>query len=235
MSEPDGGREISIFSCERKKRQKRSRLEARGTERRAAGGERGKEEEEEVESSAKGRRQGGQAEEGARLTLEYLNSALLSPAGKMSKPSSRLGRPGSAGSKSPSLRKELQGNRSCMLRIGERLMRAGSEGNLVQRPAPAQSQSHASSAGSGSRSNGRTQAAALEDKPAGNTSSKGLVHTRTAVSQLEAAQCDSSSSTGAFAGEAPRSQSESAAVRLTEHSEPWETAARSANIYTVYF
>ncbi|XP_022616746.1 sickle tail protein-like [Seriola dumerili] len=90
----------------------------------------------------------------------------------MSKPSSRLGRPGSAGSKSPSLRKELQGNRSCMLRIGERLMRAGSEGNLVQRPAPAQSQSHASSAGLGSRSNGRTQAAALEEKPTGNTSSK---------------------------------------------------------------
>ena len=46
--------------------------------------------------------------------------------------SSRLGRPSSAGSKQGPLRKELQGNRSCMLRVGERLMRAGSEGNLVR-------------------------------------------------------------------------------------------------------
>ncbi|XP_031730425.1 sickle tail protein homolog, partial [Anarrhichthys ocellatus] len=87
----------------------------------------------------------------------------------MSKSSPRLGRPGSAGSKSPSLRKEPQGNRSCMLRIGERLMRAGSEGNLVQRPIPAQSRSEASSTGLGQGP------PALEDKPAehtGNNSSK---------------------------------------------------------------
>ncbi|XP_071347539.1 sickle tail protein-like [Trachinotus anak] len=93
----------------------------------------------------------------------------------MSKPSSNLGRPSSAGSKSPSLRRELQGNRSCMLRIGERLMRAGSEGNLVQRPIPARSQSHTSSAGLGQKSNGQTQAQALEDKPsehAGSNSNK---------------------------------------------------------------
>ncbi|XP_028283849.1 sickle tail protein homolog isoform X2 [Parambassis ranga] len=91
----------------------------------------------------------------------------------MSKSSSRLGRPGSAGSKSPNLRKELQGNRSCMLRIGERLMRAGSEGNLVQRPIPSQNQSQSSSAGSGQGSNRQT--AALEDKPkeyTGNKTSK---------------------------------------------------------------
>ncbi|XP_042354275.1 sickle tail protein-like [Plectropomus leopardus] len=91
----------------------------------------------------------------------------------MSKSSSRLVRPGSAGSKSPSLRKEAQSNRSCMLRIGERLMRAGSEGNLVQRPIAAQSQ--ASSAGIGQGTNGQTQPLALEDKPTehtGNSSSK---------------------------------------------------------------
>ncbi|XP_051267032.1 sickle tail protein homolog isoform X3 [Dicentrarchus labrax] len=86
----------------------------------------------------------------------------------MSKSSSRLGRPGSAGSKSQGSRKELQGNRSCMLRIGERLMRAGSEGNLVQRPLPVQSQSQA-------ELNGQTHRPALEDKPTehtGNNSSK---------------------------------------------------------------
>ncbi|KAM6919942.1 sickle tail protein homolog [Lycodopsis pacificus] len=94
-----------------------------------------------------------------------LGRALLSPAGKMSKSSPRLGRPGSAGSKSPSLRKEPQGNRSCMLRIGERLMRAGSEGNLVQRPIPAQSRSEASSTGLGQGP------PALEDKPAEHTGS----------------------------------------------------------------
>ncbi|XP_044074663.1 sickle tail protein isoform X2 [Siniperca chuatsi] len=82
----------------------------------------------------------------------------------MSKSSTRLGRPGSAGSKSPSLIKELQGNRSCMLRIGERLMRAGSEGNLVQRPILAQNQSQASSDGLAQGSNGQTQPPALEDK-----------------------------------------------------------------------
>ncbi|XP_049930722.1 sickle tail protein homolog isoform X1 [Epinephelus moara] len=90
----------------------------------------------------------------------------------MSKSSSRLGRPGSAGSKSPSLRKEPQSNRSCMLRIGERLMRAGSEGNLVQRPISAQSQ--ASSAGLGQGTNDQTQAPA-RDKPTehtGNNSNK---------------------------------------------------------------
>ncbi|KAL0966094.1 hypothetical protein UPYG_G00290860 [Umbra pygmaea] len=49
----------------------------------------------------------------------------------MTSKSSRLGRPSSAGSKQPSQRKECPtGNRSCMLRVGERLMRAGSEGNL---------------------------------------------------------------------------------------------------------
>ncbi|XP_070775002.1 sickle tail protein homolog [Enoplosus armatus] len=93
----------------------------------------------------------------------------------MSKSSTRLGRPGSAGSKSPSLKRELQGNRSCMLRIGERLMRAGSEGNLVQRPMPAQNQSQATSDGLGQGSNGQTQPPALEDKPiehTGNNSSK---------------------------------------------------------------
>ncbi|XP_068456196.1 sickle tail protein-like [Clinocottus analis] len=86
----------------------------------------------------------------------------------MSKSSSRLSRPGSAGSKSPSLRKEPQGNRSCMLRIGERLMRAGSEGNLFQRTIPAQSQ--ASSTGLGQ------EFSAPEDQPAEHTrnnSSKG--------------------------------------------------------------
>ncbi|XP_019900943.2 sickle tail protein homolog isoform X2 [Esox lucius] len=58
----------------------------------------------------------------------------------MTSKSSRLGRPSSAGSKQPSQRKECQaGSRSCMLRVGERLMRAGSEGNLhVVRPKPAQ-------------------------------------------------------------------------------------------------
>ncbi|XP_042285931.1 sickle tail protein homolog isoform X4 [Thunnus maccoyii] len=94
----------------------------------------------------------------------------------MSKSSPRLGRPASAGSKSPNLRKELQGNRSCMLRIGERLMRAGSEGNLIQRPIPAQSQSQASSPGLGQGPNGKTHPAALVDKATertGNNSSKG--------------------------------------------------------------
>ncbi|KAM7401433.1 hypothetical protein PAMA_005572 [Pampus argenteus] len=91
----------------------------------------------------------------------------------MSKSSPHLGRPGSVGSKSSSLRKELQGNRSCMLRIGERLMRAGSEGNLMQRPIPAQNQ--VSSAGLGHGPNGKTHPAALEDKyteRTGNNSSK---------------------------------------------------------------
>ncbi|XP_041659555.1 sickle tail protein-like [Cheilinus undulatus] len=59
-----------------------------------------------------------------------------------------------------------------MLRIGERLMRAGSEGNLVQRVPPAQSQT--SSAGLRQGSNGRTQAAALQDSTdyTGNNSGK---------------------------------------------------------------
>lgn len=114
--------------------------------------------------------------QGRRLTLEYLTSALLSPAGKMSKSPSHLGRPGSAGSKSHSSRKELQGNRSCMLRIGERLMRAGSEGNLVQRPIPAQIQIQTSSAGLGQALNGQTQLPVLEDtptEPTGNDFSNG--------------------------------------------------------------
>ncbi|XP_049603154.1 sickle tail protein homolog isoform X2 [Syngnathus scovelli] len=64
----------------------------------------------------------------------------------MSKSSSRLGRPGVQNCNS---RKDLQGNRSCMLRIGERLMRAGSEGNLVQRPLPAQSQHQSKASGAG--------------------------------------------------------------------------------------
>ncbi|KAM9789365.1 uncharacterized protein ACB057_011989 [Neosynchiropus ocellatus] len=67
----------------------------------------------------------------------------------MSKSFPRLGRPSSADSKSASSRKELQGNSSCMLRIGERLMRAGSEGNLVQKPQLSQSRNQASSVGSG--------------------------------------------------------------------------------------
>ncbi|XP_062336762.1 sickle tail protein isoform X3 [Osmerus eperlanus] len=54
--------------------------------------------------------------------------------------SSRLGRPSSGGSKQGPLRKELQGNRSCMLRVGERLMRAGSEGNLVRAQSTQQNQ-----------------------------------------------------------------------------------------------
>lgn len=85
-------------------------------------------------------------------------------AAKMPKSSTHLGQPGSAGSRSPSLRKEQQFNRSCMLRIGERLMRAGSESNLVQRPTPVQSQNQTSSSGLGQRSNGRTQTSAHEDK-----------------------------------------------------------------------
>ncbi|XP_075934704.1 sickle tail protein-like [Anarhichas minor] len=107
----------------------------------------------------------------------------------MSKSSPRLGRPGSAGSKSPSLRKEPQGNRSCMLRIGERLMRAGSEGNLVQRPIPAQSRSEASSTGLGQGP------PALEDKPAehtGNNSSKGNSPSRVS-SSCSSTDVDSSS------------------------------------------
>ncbi|CAB1317488.1 unnamed protein product [Coregonus sp. 'balchen'] len=48
----------------------------------------------------------------------------------MTSKSSRQGRPSSAGSKQPSQRKECPaGNRSCMLRVGERLMRAGKSGN----------------------------------------------------------------------------------------------------------
>ncbi|XP_041804787.1 sickle tail protein homolog [Chelmon rostratus] len=94
----------------------------------------------------------------------------------MSKFSSPLGRPGSAGSKSPMLGKKLLDNRSCMLRIGERLMRAGSEGNLVQRPIPAHNQSPTSSGGLRQGVNGLTQPPVLEDKPIehrGNNSSRG--------------------------------------------------------------
>ncbi|XP_061654627.1 sickle tail protein homolog isoform X2 [Phyllopteryx taeniolatus] len=77
----------------------------------------------------------------------------------MSKSSSRPGRPGSAGSHNCSLRKDLQGNRSCMLRIGERLMRAGSEGNLA-----AQSQNQSKASGLGRGQNGATKVDVVEDK-----------------------------------------------------------------------
>lgn len=85
----------------------------------------------------------------------------------MSKPSSaRSGRPGSsAGSHPPDLKKDLQGNRSCMLRIGERLMRAGSEGNLVPRPCAAQSQNPSRASASGQEPDGATKAD-MEDKAA---------------------------------------------------------------------
>ncbi|XP_036411391.1 sickle tail protein homolog [Megalops cyprinoides] len=57
----------------------------------------------------------------------------------MSKPS-RLARPSSAGagSKLPSPRKECQGSRPRVLSVGEKLMRAGSEGNLVRQKPPQQ-------------------------------------------------------------------------------------------------
>ncbi|XP_077579694.1 uncharacterized protein LOC144201158 [Stigmatopora nigra] len=56
----------------------------------------------------------------------------------MSKSSPRLGRPAllGGGGRTCVSGKELQGQRSCMLRIGERLMRAGSEGNLLRGPSP---------------------------------------------------------------------------------------------------
>ncbi|XP_034558653.1 sickle tail protein-like [Notolabrus celidotus] len=110
----------------------------------------------------------------------------------MSKSSPRLGRPGSAGSKSPGVRKELQGNRSCMLRIGERLMRAGSEGNLVQRVLPAQT----SSAGLTQGSNSRTPAPTLEDQHStedtGNTSSTGETPSRNPGDTSSSSMVDSS-------------------------------------------
>ncbi|XP_061550401.1 sickle tail protein homolog isoform X2 [Phycodurus eques] len=82
----------------------------------------------------------------------------------MSKSSSRLGRPGSAGPQNCSLRKDLQGNRSCMLRIGERLMRAGSEGNLLRKPLPAQSRNQSEASGLGQGQNGATKVDVVEDK-----------------------------------------------------------------------
>ncbi|XP_054624283.1 sickle tail protein-like [Dunckerocampus dactyliophorus] len=93
----------------------------------------------------------------------------------MSKTSSRLGRPGSAGSKNFSSRKDLQGNRSCMLRIGERLMRAGSEGNLAQRPFPTSShnQNKASGLGQGPHGASKVDVAADKDtEPAENNCSE---------------------------------------------------------------
>ncbi|XP_077471592.1 uncharacterized protein LOC144085812 [Stigmatopora argus] len=56
----------------------------------------------------------------------------------MSKSSPRLGRPAllGGGGRTCASGKELQGQRSCMLRIGERLMRAGSEGSLLRGPSP---------------------------------------------------------------------------------------------------
>ncbi|TMS09418.1 Sickle tail protein-like protein [Larimichthys crocea] len=113
----------------------------------------------------------------------------------MSKSPSHLGRPGSAGSKSHSSRKELQGNRSCMLRIGERLMRAGSEGNLVQRPIPAQIQIQTSSAGLGQALNGQTQLPVLEDtptEPTGNDFSNGNSPSRGSSSSSSSTAVDSS-------------------------------------------
>ncbi|XP_013869298.1 sickle tail protein homolog [Austrofundulus limnaeus] len=65
----------------------------------------------------------------------------------MSKSFSHLGRTGPAGCKSHSLKKELHSNPACMLRIGERLMKAGSEGNLVHKPTSTQNQSQTSSDG----------------------------------------------------------------------------------------
>ncbi|XP_061925672.1 sickle tail protein homolog isoform X2 [Entelurus aequoreus] len=86
----------------------------------------------------------------------------------MSKTSSRLGRPGS---KNFSSRMDLQGNRSCMLRIGERLMRAGSEGNLAPRPFLTQSQNQNKASGLGQGPDGTTKVdSSVEDKvlePAG--------------------------------------------------------------------
>ncbi|XP_061784249.1 sickle tail protein homolog isoform X2 [Nerophis lumbriciformis] len=86
----------------------------------------------------------------------------------MSKTSSRLGRPGS---KNFSSRMDPQGNRSCMLRIGERLMRAGSEGNLAQRPFLTQSQNQNKASGLGQGPDGTTKVdSSVEDtvlEPAG--------------------------------------------------------------------
>nr|XP_057923122.1 sickle tail protein isoform X2 [Doryrhamphus excisus] len=93
----------------------------------------------------------------------------------MSKTSSRLGRPGSAGSKNFTPRKDLQGNRSCMLRIGERLMRAGSEGNLAQRPFPTSSHNQNKASGLGQGPHGASEVDAAEDKdlqPAGKNRSE---------------------------------------------------------------
>uniref|UniRef100_A0AAV2JUM8 Uncharacterized protein n=1 Tax=Knipowitschia caucasica TaxID=637954 RepID=A0AAV2JUM8_KNICA len=47
-------------------------------------------------------------------------------------PRSGLSRAGPGAHKPPPGERDLQGNRSYLLRIGERLMRAGSEGNLVR-------------------------------------------------------------------------------------------------------
>lgn len=93
----------------------------------------------------------------------------------MSKSFSQLGRTGPAGCKSHSLKKELHSNPVCMLRIGERLMRAGSEGNLVHKPASSQNQSQMSSDGL----QHKYQQALKEQttKPAVNNSRKGKIHT----------------------------------------------------------
>ncbi|XP_017165707.1 sickle tail protein isoform X4 [Poecilia reticulata] len=81
----------------------------------------------------------------------------------MSKSSSQVERHGSAGWKSPSLRKEVHGNRSCMLKIGERLMRAGSEGNLLDKPIKTRSQIFSDGSQQGSK--GHAQLPGLQDKP----------------------------------------------------------------------
>ncbi|MED6237543.1 hypothetical protein ATANTOWER_027316, partial [Ataeniobius toweri] len=90
----------------------------------------------------------------------------------MSKSSSREYRHGLGGCKSPNLRKEVHGNRSCMLRIGERLMRAGSEGNLSNKPINTHSQL---SEGSQQGSKAHARQPVLQDKLkcTGNNSSKG--------------------------------------------------------------
>ncbi|XP_054888932.1 sickle tail protein homolog isoform X2 [Poeciliopsis prolifica] len=81
----------------------------------------------------------------------------------MSKSFSRVDWHGPAGWKSPSLRKEVHGNRSCMLRIGERLMRAGSEGNLLDKPIKIHKQIFSDGSQQGSK--GHAQPPGLQDKP----------------------------------------------------------------------
>lgn len=108
-------------------------------------------------------------QEGSKL--ENLTYNLPCSGEKMSKSSSRVDRHESVGWKSPNLRKEVHGNHSCMLRIGERLMRAGSEGNLIYKPIKT---SQIFSDGPREGLNEHTQLG-LKDKPkcTGNNCSKG--------------------------------------------------------------